>query len=372
VSRDFQLYEALLWESPGGYFLLEYHLQRLERSAAHFRFALDVGAARRQLARYAQQLPEPPRKVRLELAASGAIVLTNEAVKPSTPVVVALSSEPVQSDDEFLRHKTTRRAVFDRALAAHPEAQDVLLWNERRELTESCHANVVLEIEGRRLTPPLSSGLQPGVFRAYLLDRGEIHEETLRVESIEAASAVFLINSVRRWFEGRVIREGGRGPRPAGRRVTGRYRITTGDSRSTEELVEAGRYGYAHSCLISENFPARRFAGRRVREVVLLEFDRGVTSEEAVAGAAEEGLERPVYEDALYFGIEHPDVQRERPVVFLHDPWFGHFGRRDVLCLWSNAGRRELGLEGFDDRWSATHRFAFVRERSEAGPGADR
>lgn len=48
-------------------------------------------------------------------------------------------------------------------------------------------------------------------------------------------------------------------------------------------------------------------------------------------------------------------------MAFLHEPWVGFFGRRDVLCLWSNAGRRELGLEGFDDPWSRSHRFAFVR-----------
>jgi hypothetical protein len=102
-----------------------------------------------------------------------------------------------------------------------------------------------------------------------------------------------------------------------------------------------------------------------VREIVLLEFDHAVTSEEAIARAVGLGLERPMYEDALYFGIEHPDAQRERPVVFLHDPWFGFFGRRDVLCLWSNAGRRELGLEGFDDRWNPRYRFAFVGRLEE-------
>ncbi len=151
------------------------------------------------------------------------------------------------------------------------------------------------------------------------------------------------------------------------RRLTESYRITTGDGRSTEELVAAGEYGYAHSCLTSENFPARHFEGQRVREIVLLEFDHEVTAEEAIAEAVEAGLERPMYEDALHFGIEHPDVQRERPVVFLHDPWFGYFGRRDVVCLWTNAGRRELGLEGIDDRWSPNYRFAFVRRHYRAG-----
>ncbi len=144
-------------------------------------------------------------------------------------------------------------------------------------------------------------------------------------------------------------------------RATRIYRVTVGDGRSTEELVAAGNYGYAHSCVTSENFPVKRSGGELVREITLLEFDHGVTSEEAMTEAAGLGLERPAYEDALYFGIEYPDVQGEGPVIFLHDPWVGFFGRRDVLCLWSNAGRRELGLEGFDDQWSANHRFAFVR-----------
>jgi hypothetical protein len=140
----------------------------------------------------------------------------------------------------------------------------------------------------------------------------------------------------------------------------GRYRITVGDGRSTEELVAAGSYGYAHSAVISENFPAG--AGpRRAREVTLIEFGRAVTAAEALAGAKARGLEPPTYEDALCFGIEHPEVQREAPVVFLHVPWLGYFGRRDVLILWDNAGRRELGLEGFDEPFSPAYRFAFVQ-----------
>ncbi|MGH3118016.1 MAG: hypothetical protein ACRDQ2_13055 [Gaiellales bacterium] len=146
-----------------------------------------------------------------------------------------------------------------------------------------------------------------------------------------------------------------------GRTATQRYRITVPEGRSTEQLVEAGRYGYAHSCVTSDNFPARPFGAGQEREIVVLAFERDLTSEEAIAEAGRLGLERPTYEDALGFGIEHPDAQREGPVVFLHDPWFGFFGRRDVLCLWSNAGRRELGLEGFDDGWSQSYRFAFVR-----------
>ena len=145
------------------------------------------------------------------------------------------------------------------------------------------------------------------------------------------------------------------------------YPITLGDRRTTEELVAAANYGYCHSQVISDNFPARPFNGTMVREIVLLKFDHPVSSEEATAEAAKQSLERPFYEDALYFGIEYLEVQLEGPVAFPHDPWLGNHGRRDAICLWSNAGRRELGLEGFDDPWPPNYRIAFVRR---AGPGS--
>jgi hypothetical protein len=140
------------------------------------------------------------------------------------------------------------------------------------------------------------------------------------------------------------------------------YRVTIGDGRSTEALVTAGRYGYAHSCVTSENFPVRE--GPRARRIVLVAFDHEVTAREALDLAAGQGLERPVYEDALALGATHPDAQRGQPIVFLHEPWLGYFGRWDVLCLWENAGRRELGLEDFDGRWRPGTRFGFVRGSS--------
>jgi hypothetical protein len=149
-----------------------------------------------------------------------------------------------------------------------------------------------------------------------------------------------------------------------------RYRLPRDAGRSTEALVEAGAYGYAHSCVTSENFPVRGArGGDDAIDVVLLAFERDVTAAEALGEAAGLGLARPTYEDALHFGIAHPTVQQEHPVVFLHDPWFGYFGRRDVLCLWSNAGRRELGLEGFDDTWGPRFRFAFVAGADAPGAG---
>ena len=145
------------------------------------------------------------------------------------------------------------------------------------------------------------------------------------------------------------------------------YRIIVGDGRTTEEHVEAGNYGDAHTQVVTENFPARQFGGNRAREVVLLSVDHDVSSDEATKEAAGLGLESPYYEDALYFGIAFPDVQLQGPVAFLHYPWFGFYGRRDVLCRWNNAGRKELGLERFDNPWTQDYRLAFVRADRRTG-----
>ena len=64
------------------------------------------------------------------------------------------------------------------------------------------------------------------------------------------------------------------------------YHITLGDGRTTEELVAAAKYGYCHSQVFSDNFPARPFNGETQREIVLLTFDRPMSPEDATAGAA--------------------------------------------------------------------------------------
>ncbi len=139
------------------------------------------------------------------------------------------------------------------------------------------------------------------------------------------------------------------------------FRLTKiGDGRTTEELVRDGKYNYVNPNITSQDFPVRPRQG--AAEIVILEFDRDITSEEAIAEAKKLDLQRPVYEDALYFGVEHPEVQREGPVVFLHEPWLDAYGGPDVLYLGGDAGSRELFLGWFDGRWRRDGRFAFVRK----------
>lgn len=135
------------------------------------------------------------------------------------------------------------------------------------------------------------------------------------------------------------------------------------DGRTTEELVRDGKYNYANPDINSENFPAR---ARKEKSVTIEfikgdDFDHEPTSEEVLQEAEKRGLNRPAYEDGLYFGVEHPEVQREGPVVFLHEPWRDFGGDLRVVGLWSGGGCRGLHLVCFADGWGRDCRFAFVR-----------
>jgi branched-subunit amino acid aminotransferase/4-amino-4-deoxychorismate lyase len=77
--------------------------------------------------------------------------------KPDAPWRLKLAPAPIDSSDVFLYHKTTHRAAYEEARAALAGADDALLWNERGEVTESCMANVVIDLDGRRLTPPAAA-----------------------------------------------------------------------------------------------------------------------------------------------------------------------------------------------------------------------
>ena len=109
----------------------------------------------------------------------------------------ALAARPVDPKSPWLYHKTTRREVYDEARAARPDCDEVLLWNERGEVTECCTANVVVETAGARLTPPVSCGLLPGVERARVLAEGRAREAVVRLADLREGQRLWLASSLR-------------------------------------------------------------------------------------------------------------------------------------------------------------------------------
>ncbi|MBA3296812.1 MAG: aminodeoxychorismate synthase component I, partial [Acidobacteria bacterium] len=195
---DFRLLETIGWEPEQGFALLERHLARLSASAACFGFACDIDDVRVLLADAATALRRPS-KMRVLLGHDGTVVCEarDRGLLPDRPLRAALAAGSVSSRDLFLFHKTTRREVYDRARADCPDAEAVILWNADREVTEATDFNIVVEIDGEKVTPPIDCGLLPGTFRAELLARGEVTERRVTIDQLLAAPRVWLVNSVR-------------------------------------------------------------------------------------------------------------------------------------------------------------------------------
>jgi len=200
----FSLLETILWTRDGGYYLLEHHLKRLADSAAYFDYPVNIRDIERALRTKSTGFSAEHQRIRLLVDRSGSVEVESSPFIPEEPNVklkVKLASEPVHSSDIFLYHKTTYRDVYESARHKCPDYDDVVLWNEKGELTESSNANIVADIDGELCTPPVEAGLLAGVFRASLIEQNKIIERSLPVSDINIFRKVYLINSVRKWRE---------------------------------------------------------------------------------------------------------------------------------------------------------------------------
>lgn len=220
-EKEFLLFETLLWTPEEGYFLPERHIARMMDSAEYFGFNTIAGQAFsltnsesqmngglqiRPASRIQNLLSElvegadSPKRVKILMNPQGELSGEVKDFQPDGKIFrVCLARQPVDSNDRFLFHKTTNRGVYDQASIEGYD--DVLLFNEKDELTEFTIGNLVVKMDGKLFTPPVECGLLAGAFRAELLASGEVKERVIRASDLGKCEAVFLVNSLRRWVK---------------------------------------------------------------------------------------------------------------------------------------------------------------------------
>lgn len=186
----------------GRFVRLDRHLARMERTARALGFPFRRAAIDGALAGVGG---EDPLRVRLTLDRDGTPAV--QAVPlPGGPAVwrVRIHRERLDPDDPWLRVKTTARAGYDRARAALPPGVDEWLFlNTRGEVCEGTITNVFLRRHGRLLTPPVASGLLPGVLREELMAEGAA--EAVLGEGDLAGGGLFVGNSLRGLLPARLV-----------------------------------------------------------------------------------------------------------------------------------------------------------------------
>ncbi|WP_114814560.1 aminodeoxychorismate synthase component I [Paraburkholderia kururiensis] len=208
AAPGFQLFETMFATREGGVRHLDRHLARLSHSATQLGFGYDEVEVRARLQAQCEQLPAAAaHRMRLALDKAGTVHVTAAPLAPLATETVGVMLAPdhgfaaTQAADLLLLHKTTRRAEYDRAWhEAEPKgAFDMLFFNERGELTEGGRSNVFVKLDGRWWTPPLASGVLPGVMRGVLLEDASMNatERVLTREDVLRAEALMLCNALR-------------------------------------------------------------------------------------------------------------------------------------------------------------------------------
>jgi 4-amino-4-deoxychorismate lyase len=192
-DEGLRLIETLAWDGSA---LVrgDRHLARLAASAARLGWGCDPDAARAALVTGRGA----PARLRLTLDRAGRIEVTEGPLPPVVPLWrVGLAQARLDAGDPWLTVKTTRRAAYDAARAALPAGLDeVLFLNAAGQVCDGTITTVFFDAGQGLSTPPLTSGLLPGVLRAEMLDDSRVREAVLLAKDLPRVR-LWVGNSVR-------------------------------------------------------------------------------------------------------------------------------------------------------------------------------
>ncbi|KQY11284.1 hypothetical protein ASD31_18030 [Rhizobium sp. Root482] len=141
-------------------------------------------------------------RIRLTLSPAGEIAVTTVpySVLPEKTVWrLAIASTRLSSRNILLRHKTSRRDIYEAARSEYTtaDADEVLLLNENGDPCEGTITSLFLdEGSGILKTPPISNGLLAGVLRTELICQRRARVQRLTREDL-GKGTIYMGNSLR-------------------------------------------------------------------------------------------------------------------------------------------------------------------------------
>jgi len=204
--RYLELLETILLIPGSGLHYLHEHLDRMRRSSRTLAFPFSRQDAIKALEVFLGEDPPGPAVVRLRLNRRGDFSVDISPLEPLTSggkTMVGISSVRMDPADKLLRHKTTSRELFDRELAAGREKNvvEILFMNNNGYLTEGTFTNLFVFDGSGWLTPDVSCGLLPGIWRDEFIRETGASERRLVINDLKSAERVVIGNSVRGMLE---------------------------------------------------------------------------------------------------------------------------------------------------------------------------
>jgi branched-chain amino acid aminotransferase len=126
----------------------------------------------------------------------GSFLVTHHEYEELTePARVNFRSETVHGsvhkqfpyDDRFEILESAKDEGFD----------DSILFNKKNEVTETAVSNLVMRIADQWVTPPITSGLLPGVVRGIAIEECSVKVRPVHISEIPEIESAFLVSSLR-------------------------------------------------------------------------------------------------------------------------------------------------------------------------------
>lgn len=199
----FELLETILWEH-GNYFLLDYHLKRMQNSAKYFLFKFDELYVKNKLFKITSNFFSSKKyKVRLVLSKWGHLQIKYSEIEENKKKFRILVKRTLESrQNKFYFHKTTNR-IWDKDLkeAKLSGYDEVVYVNKKDQILEGTYTNILIQEKNQIFTPPLNLGILNGCYRNFLLDNNNVKEKILTISDLKSTSNITLCNSVRKEIE---------------------------------------------------------------------------------------------------------------------------------------------------------------------------
>lgn len=188
LNSDFKLIETIKVENRKLLFEEE-HFERLKKSAEHFGFTYKKPNIK----------PEKDGILRILLSKNGSYELEYKEIIETADNMITISPIKINSSNGFMYHKTTYRPWFAESYEkiSNGVIYDEIFFNEKGELAEGSRSNIILDLNGKLYTPPISSGILNGIYRQKLISEGKCIEKILYLNDIFDADNVYCVNSVR-------------------------------------------------------------------------------------------------------------------------------------------------------------------------------
>jgi branched-subunit amino acid aminotransferase/4-amino-4-deoxychorismate lyase len=152
---------------------------------------------RNEVAKALQSTPQTIGRLRISFAASEFVVTHDEYTDVNEAGFLTFSPHTSQAQGE--QYKTfpydSHYEILDEARAQGFD--DAIIFNKRNDVTETAISNIAFLFGSTWYTPPISTGILPGVMRAIAIERCGVEVRNIHITEVPEADEICILGSMK-------------------------------------------------------------------------------------------------------------------------------------------------------------------------------